>query len=73
VTHVCRPPAMQFGLTVPLQPDWTCAKCGRMWRDCGSGSIRWWAEVLGPILDEFDDRDPDERLTDEYDQGRGSI
>ena len=45
--HVCQQPTIA-GLTVPQQPDWTCAKCGRIWRDSIAGAIRWWAEVRGP-------------------------
>ena len=46
--HCCHTPAMPQGLTVPLQPDWTCAACGRIWRDTASGPVRWWAEIRGP-------------------------
>jgi len=46
--HVCSPPAIGGG-TIPQQPDWTCAACGRIWRDMRTGvGTQWWAEVRGP-------------------------
>lgn len=54
-SHRCHTPAMPQGLTVPLQPDWTCAVCGRVWRDWNGGGtspVRWWAEISGPTVPE---------------------
>lgn len=46
--HRCQPPTLSGG-TTPIQPDWTCARCGRVWRDCRTGvGTQWWAEVQGP-------------------------
>jgi hypothetical protein len=48
VSPRCNPPRIGQG-TVPVQPDWTCGTCGRVWRDMRSGPIQWWAEVRGPV------------------------
>jgi hypothetical protein len=46
--HRCHTPAFS-GVTVPVQPDWTCGACGRIWRDMRTTSgVQWWAEVRGP-------------------------
>lgn len=45
--HICATPVVGSP-TIPLQPDWTCAACGRIWRDMG-GLVRVWSEIRGPI------------------------
>jgi hypothetical protein len=47
--HVCAPPTIPQGLTVPIQPDWTCGVCQRVWRDVG-GLVRYWNEIVGPSV-----------------------
>lgn len=49
--HNCRPPVIAVSVPVmlPLQPDWTCGECSRVWRDSRSATgLQWWAEVRGP-------------------------
>ena len=47
-THVCQPPVMAVAVSRPEQPDWTCAVCGRVWRDTATGSGFAWVETRGP-------------------------
>ena len=55
--HRCQPPTIAAtSLTHPLQPDWTCGVCGRVWRDWAAGALRFWAEIRGPRLDQESQR-----------------
>lgn len=44
--HCCKQPLVAS--TGPMQPDWECGRCGRVWRDMRAAGVQWWAEVRGP-------------------------